>query len=85
MQRCAQAQAWETVAENAEDADGIVRARVREAYEARKALGLTSNARTTCYRLINSEGDRLSGLNVDATATSSWRVQPRRGSNNDER
>ena len=78
------AQAWETVAENAEDADGIVRARVREAYEARKALGLTSNARTTCYRLINSEGDRLSGLNVDAygdvvvaSSTAAW-VEQRR-------
>ncbi len=78
------AQAWETRAENAEDADGIVRARVREAYDAREALGLTSNARTTCYRLINSEGDGLSGLNVDvygdvvaASSTAAW-VEQRR-------
>jgi len=78
------AQAWESCAENAEDADGIVRARVREAYDARERLGLTSNARTTCYRLINSEGDRLSGLNVDvygdvvvASSTAAW-VEQRR-------
>lgn len=35
------------------------------AYEARKAMGLTDNPETNCYRLVHSEGDGLAGLIVD--------------------
>ncbi|EFJ46677.1 hypothetical protein VOLCADRAFT_81786 [Volvox carteri f. nagariensis] len=42
----------------------LVQLRVRQAVELRRALGLPS-ADTNVYRLINSEGDRLSGLVAD--------------------
>lgn len=45
-------------------AEGIVRRRVATAWATRQALGLP-NAETDCFRLINGEGDRLSGLAVD--------------------
>lgn len=35
------------------------------AFEARKAMGLTNNPETNCYRLVHSEGDGLAGLIVD--------------------
>lgn len=35
------------------------------AYEARKAMVLTENQETNCYRLVHSEGDGLAGLIVD--------------------
>ena len=35
------------------------------AFEARKAMGLTDNPETNCYRLVHSEGDGLAGLIVD--------------------
>ena len=35
------------------------------AFEARKAMGLTDNQETNCYRLVHSEGDGLAGLIVD--------------------
>ncbi|GLC36295.1 hypothetical protein PLESTF_001731500 [Pleodorina starrii] len=46
------------------DVPAILRLRVRQAVELRRALGLPS-AETNVYRLINSEGDRLSGLVAD--------------------
>jgi 23S rRNA (cytosine1962-C5)-methyltransferase len=48
-----------------EPVDGaLVRARIAAARQLRVRLGLPS-ADTTAYRLVNSEGDRLSGLVVD--------------------
>lgn len=43
--------------------------RVREAYQVRKALGLTDSQETTCYRLVHGEGDNLPGLIVDMYGT----------------
>lgn len=43
--------------------------RVREAYQVRKALGLTDSQETTCYRLVHGEGDNLPGLIVDIYGT----------------
>lgn len=43
--------------------------RVREAYQVRKALGLTDSEETTCYRLVHGEGDNLPGLIVDIYGT----------------
>ena len=40
-------------------------ARIRKAYELRRALALTGNPATTCYRLVHGEGDSLPGLIVD--------------------
>ena len=72
----AMAMCWEDAGE---DEDAIVRRRIREAYDLRKSLGLVGSDRTTCYRLINSEGDRCSGLNADvygrvvvASSTAAW-------------
>ena len=45
-------------------AEGIVRRRVATAWATRRALGLPSDE-TDCFRLINGEGDRLSGLAAD--------------------
>ncbi|XP_038682231.1 ribosomal RNA large subunit methyltransferase I isoform X4 [Tripterygium wilfordii] len=42
----------------------LIETRILEARELRKSLGLPS-ANTSAYRLVNSEGDRLSGLIVD--------------------
>ena len=39
--------------------------RIESAYAVRKALGLTDNPKTTCYRLVHGEGDNLPGLVVD--------------------
>lgn len=38
---------------------------VRAAFEARKAMGLTSSSSTNCYRLVHGEGDGLPGLIID--------------------
>ena len=35
------------------------------AYKLREACGLTSSARTSCYRLVHGEGDSLPGLIID--------------------
>ncbi len=43
--------------------------RIAVAYDVRKALGLTDNEQTTCYRLIHGEGDSLPGLVVDIYGT----------------
>lgn len=68
-------QAWEP----RESAEETIERRIREAYEVRKAMGLVGNESTTCYRLLNSEGDRFSGLNADvygdvvvASSTAAW-------------
>ena len=39
--------------------------RLNQAYEVRKAMGLTNNPHTNCFRLVHSEGDGLAGLIVD--------------------
>ena len=39
--------------------------RIASAYGVREALGLTTNAQTTCYRLVHGEGDNLPGLVID--------------------
>ena len=39
--------------------------RLKQAYEVRKAMGLTHNEHTNCFRLVHSEGDGLAGLIVD--------------------
>ncbi|MBF2026289.1 MAG: class I SAM-dependent rRNA methyltransferase [Oscillatoriales cyanobacterium C42_A2020_001] len=39
--------------------------RFQAAYGLRKQAGLVGNAATTCYRLVNAEGDGLPGLIVD--------------------
>ena len=44
---------------------GFWRQKVQDAYELRKTIGLVESLDTTCYRLINAEGDQLSGLIVD--------------------
>ena len=46
------------------DLDALVRSRLAAAWERRAACGLPSE-RTTAFRLVNSEGDRISGLTVD--------------------
>ena len=51
------------------DVDATVAARARDAAQLRTRLGLPSAGVTTCYRLVNSEGDRLSGLVVDVFAS----------------
>lgn len=43
--------------------------RIASAYEVRRALGLTDNPQTTCYRLVHGEGDNLPGLVVDVYGT----------------
>lgn len=43
--------------------------RIAEAYRLRRALGLTDNPETTCYRLVHGEGDGLPGLIVDIYGT----------------
>lgn len=70
------AMCWE---EESVDGDVVIARRIREAYELRVSLGLVGNERTTCYRLLNSEGDRCSGLNADvygdivvASSTAAW-------------
>lgn len=42
--------------------------RLTRAFEARRAMGLTDNPATNCYRLVHSEGDGLPGLIVDIYA-----------------
>ena len=67
------------------DVPALLAARVRAAASLRASLGLPS-ADTNVYRLINSEGDRLSGLIVDVlgpgclvvTACAAW-VEAHRG------
>ncbi|KAG2499516.1 hypothetical protein HYH03_002463 [Edaphochlamys debaryana] len=62
------------------DLPRLLTLRVRQAAELRRALGLgPASAPTTVYRLINSEGDRLSGLTADVLgeavvvqATAAW-------------
>lgn len=39
--------------------------RLTKAFEARKAMNLTDNQHTNCYRLVHSEGDGLAGLIID--------------------
>jgi len=39
--------------------------RIRQSYDLRVQLGLVYSPATTCYRLVNSEGDSLPGLIID--------------------
>jgi len=43
--------------------------RIAVACDVRRALGLTENPETTCYRLVHGEGDGLPGLVVDLYGT----------------
>jgi len=47
------------------DLAALLTARIQAAVAVRAALGLPNNKVTNVYRLVNSEGDRLSGLVVD--------------------
>ena len=47
------------------DVERVVSSRVRDAVRLRADAGLVDSERTDAYRLINSEGDRLSGVCVD--------------------
>ena len=47
------------------DVESCFLRKVKAAYEMRKAIGLAESAETTCYRLINAEGDGLPGLVID--------------------
>ncbi|CAM9547700.1 unnamed protein product, partial [Ectocarpus sp. 6 AP-2014] len=49
------------------DVGAVVKERLLTARDARRAIGLP-NAKTDTYRLVNGEGDRLSGLVVDVFA-----------------
>ena len=39
--------------------------RIAVAYDVRRALDLTDNEQTNCYRLVHGEGDSLPGLVID--------------------
>ncbi|CAN0344389.1 unnamed protein product [Ascophyllum nodosum] len=52
---------------NTRDVETLVRARLRTARDTRRVVGIP-NADTNTYRLVNGEGDRLSGLVVDVFA-----------------
>lgn len=41
------------------------RSKLQQAYDLRKALGLTDNPETSVYRLVHAEGDGLPGLIID--------------------
>jgi 23S rRNA (cytosine1962-C5)-methyltransferase len=56
--------AWVNESNDYADEKAAIKSRVMQAIELRKMLSLPSDE-TNCYRLINSEGDRLSGLTVD--------------------
>ena len=43
--------------------------RIAIAYDVRRALDLTENEQTTCYRLVHGEGDSLPGLVIDIYGT----------------
>lgn len=51
------------------DIDSLLERRVHQAIVLRKSLGLPAPNITNVYRLVNSEGDRLSGLVVDILGT----------------
>ncbi|MCX7846743.1 MAG: class I SAM-dependent rRNA methyltransferase [bacterium] len=55
---------WSSEGGGEEDVEALVARRVREARTLRAALGLPSGE-CSVYRLLNSEGDRCSGLTVD--------------------
>jgi 23S rRNA G2069 N7-methylase RlmK/C1962 C5-methylase RlmI len=65
------------------DVGALLRERLLQASDLRRACGLPSES-TSAYRLVNSEGDRLSGLTVDvfgetavAVASALWLEQRR--------
>lgn len=51
--------------EPVQDISSFVLDRLKGAYLARSRVGLTQNSETTCYRLVNAEGDGLPGLIID--------------------
>lgn len=55
------------------DVSNLLHHRLQEAADLRRACGLPSDG-TTAYRLVNSEGDRLSGLTVDVFGTTAVAV-----------
>ena len=48
-----------------ETIEQLLRDRLSQAYRLRKQLGLIDSAETSCYRLVNSEGDGLPSLIID--------------------
>ncbi|RMD98361.1 MAG: class I SAM-dependent rRNA methyltransferase, partial [Bacteroidetes bacterium] len=44
---------------------GFWQKRIQDAFAYRRMLGLPAPGKTTCYRLLHAEGDRLPGLVVD--------------------
>ncbi|HLF67077.1 MAG TPA: class I SAM-dependent rRNA methyltransferase [Gammaproteobacteria bacterium] len=56
--------AWVQEMAQASSEQDVLRLRIAQAIQLRQDLGLP-NAHTNAYRLINSEGDKLSGLTVD--------------------
>ncbi len=51
--------------EKVTDLKALFSSKFQKAYALRTRLGLTQNPETTCYRLVNAEGDGLPGLIVD--------------------
>ena len=47
------------------DVGEVIKQRIKLAFELRETLGLVNDQNTTTYRLLNAEGDRLSGCCVD--------------------
>ena len=62
------------------DVDAVVTRRIAEAATLRDTLGLLADPDTTTYRLVNAEGDRLSGVCVDvySDAEEDWTPRTRR-------
>jgi 23S rRNA (cytosine1962-C5)-methyltransferase len=49
--------------------DGFWQERLRSAFAARQAIGITDRKDTTAFRLVHGEGDMLSGLVIDVYGT----------------
>lgn len=47
------------------DVNQLLGEKIQQAFAARQQLGLADGEKTTCYRLVNTEGDGLPGLIVD--------------------
>jgi 23S rRNA (cytosine1962-C5)-methyltransferase len=51
--------------EQADDITALWKQKFADAFQIRKVAGLTDSELTTCYRLINAEGDGMPGLIID--------------------
>lgn len=70
--------------EEVENEAELIHAKIRNAAQVRKRLGLVGNAATTGFRLVHAEGDELPGLVIDVYADTAvvqchsagmWRVR----------